>query len=273
LPLVLGLFCFVDSPERPAGSRGWLTLIDSSQGMEREDSTTNLNGTVAIIPAAGSGRRMGGERAKQFLELDGRPLLAVTLKPLQHCGKVDTVILVVPSSEVGYCREKIVQRFGLDKVKKVVAGGGRRQDSVRMGVQATSGDYDLVLIHDGVRPLIESSLLEKVLEAGRTHRAVITGLPARETVKEVDSTKRVLRTYDRKKIWLVQTPQVFRYEDIALAHEKAFREGWKEATDDALLVERLGIPVHVVEGSEDNIKITTPRDLQIAHILMKKNTK
>jgi len=247
--------------------------MDSNKGIRRKDSPANLNGTVAVIPAAGSGIRMGGERAKQFLELDGRPLLAVTLSPLQHCGKVDTVILVVPAGEVDYCREKIVRRFGLDKVRKVVAGGARRQDSVRLGVQATDGEYDLVLIHDGVRPLIESSLLEEVLEAARTYRAVITGLPARETVKEVDGTKRVLRTHDRKKVWLVQTPQVFRYEDIVLAHETALREGWEEATDDALLVERLGIPVHVVKGSEDNIKITTPRDLEIAHILMKKNAK
>lgn len=241
--------------------------------MARKDSTTDFRGTVAVIPAAGSGIRMGGDRAKQFLELGGRPLLAVTLKPFQLCGKVEAVILVVPSEEVDYCREEIVERFALDKVRKVVPGGERRQDTVRLGIQATNGDYDLVLIHDGVRPLIHRRLLEEVLEAARTHRAVITGLPARETVKEADSTGRVLKTVDREKVWLVQTPQVFRYEDIFQAHETALREGWEEATDDAFLVERLGVPVHVIEGSEDNIKITTPHDLEMAQILMKNNTK
>lgn len=241
--------------------------------MARNESIASLIKTVAVIPAAGSGVRMGSDKAKQFLELDGRPLLAATLEPFQLCKKVDAIILVVPSRETDYCRERIVDRFGLDKILKVVPGGERRQDSVRLGVEATKGDYGLVLIHDAVRPIIDEELIEKVIGAAIIHRAVITGLPARETVKEIDRTSRVVKTYDRNTVWLVQTPQVFRYEDILLAHETAVNEGWEEATDDAFLVERLGIPVNVIEGSEKNIKITTPHDLEMARFLMKKKTK
>jgi len=243
------------------------------QGMERKGSISNSMRTVAIIPAAGSGVRMGGDKAKQFLDLDGRPLLAVTLKPFQLCRKVDAIILVVHSREVDYCQKKIVERFDLDKVIKVVPGGKRRQDSVRLGVEATNGDYGLVLIHDGVRPMIDEEFIEQVIAAAMTHRAVITGLPAKETVKEIDRTNQVIKTYDRKIVWLVQTPQVFRYEDILLAHKTALLEGWKEATDDSLLVERLGIPVNVIEGSENNIKITTPHDLEMAKFLLKQKVK
>lgn len=241
--------------------------------MAGNGNITNVPKTVAVIPAAGSGIRMGSDRTKQFLDLGGRPLLAVTLKPFQVCSKVDAIILVAPSSELDYCRAEIVEKFGLDKVLRIVPGGERRQDSVRLGIEATKGDYGLVLIHDGVRPMINEGLIEKVIEAAMTHRAVITGLPARETVKEIDSTNVVIKTYDRRSVWLVQTPQVFRYEDILLAHQTAFDEGWEEATDDGSLLERLGIPLHVIEGSEGNIKITTPHDLEMAQFLMKKNTK
>jgi 2-C-methyl-D-erythritol 4-phosphate cytidylyltransferase len=224
--------------------------------------------TVAVIPAAGFGIRMKSERAKQFLSLDGRPLLAVTLKHFQECGEVDGVVLVTPPLDVSYCREHIVEKFGLTKVEKVVAGGQRRQDSVRHGIEATEGRYDLVLIHDGVRPIIEEELLKRVIEAGRTHRAVIAALPAKETVKEVDNRREVVRTYERHRVWMVQTPQVFRYPDILKAHLMAQAQGWEEATDDAFLVEKLGIPVTVVEGSERNIKVTTPYDLELARFLL-----
>jgi len=236
--------------------------------MARNESNTDFTKTVAVIPAAGSGVRMGSDRAKQFLDLDGRPLLAMTLKPFQLCRKVDAIILVVPSGDVDSCVEGIVEPFGLDKVLKVVPGGKLRQDSVRLGVEAAKGDYGLVLIHDGARPMITEGLIEKVIDAAMTHRAVITGLPARETVKEIDHTSQVIKTYDRKIVWLVQTPQAFRYEDILLAHRTAVNEGWEEATDDAFLVERLGIPVHVIDGSENNIKITTPHDLEMAKFLI-----
>ena len=211
---------------------------------------------------------MGSDRAKQFLELSGIPLLAVTLKPFQNCPEVDEIILVVPLSDVDYCRKEIVERFGLKKVKKIVPGGKQRQDSVRLGLDAAGENWGLVLIHDGVRPAVDEALIKRVIETATSHRAVITALPAKETVKEINSRHEVVKTYDRQQVWLVQTPQVFRYEDIVAAHQKSLHEGCEEATDDSVLIERLGIPVTVVEGSEKNIKVTTPYDLELARFLL-----
>jgi len=223
---------------------------------------------VAIIPAAGSGIRMESKRAKQFLSLDGKPILALTLEPFQE-STVDAIILVVPLDDLEYCKKEIVERFGFTKVKKIVPGGKWRQDSVRFGLEATEGKYDLVLIHDGVRPLIEKRLIERVIKEAMVNRAVITALPAKETVKEVNDLRDVVKTYDRKRVWMVQTPQAFRYQDILNAHHKALKQGWEEATDDALLVEKSGITVKVVEGSEKNIKVTTPDDLELARLLLR----
>ncbi len=222
---------------------------------------------AAIVPAAGSGVRMGAVQAKQFLEIGNRPLLALTLDTLQKCDRVDAIILVVPEADIPFCRDRIVGAFGIKKVVRIVPGGARRQDSVRLGVQATEGRYDLLLVHDGVRPMITVELVERIIGAAENHRAVIAALPAKETVKEVNSRNEVVRTCDRKRMWLVQTPQIFRYEDILSAHEKALAERWEEATDDSMLLEKLGIPVTVVEGSDRNIKVTTPFDLEMARKL------
>ncbi|MBW1901493.1 MAG: 2-C-methyl-D-erythritol 4-phosphate cytidylyltransferase [Deltaproteobacteria bacterium] len=236
--------------------------------MLKKQSPSSRIKTIAIIPAAGSGVRMGNDRAKQFLDFDGKPLLALTLKPLQQCRAIDAIIVVVPSKDVDYCRKEIVEKFQLTKVEKIVAGGIRRQDSVRLGLEAAERDYGLVLIHDGVRPVITENAIERIINAAKTHRAVITGLPARETVKEVDSSQKVASTCDRRRIWLIQTPQVFFYEDILAAHQRAFLEGWDEAPDDSVLIEKMGIPVKVIEGSEKNIKVTTPNDLELARFLL-----
>jgi 2-C-methyl-D-erythritol 4-phosphate cytidylyltransferase len=230
-----------------------------------------LDRTVAVIPAAGLGIRMGAARAKQFIELDGVPLLAWTLAPLERSGAVDALIVVSAADEIEYCEQEIVKRFGLKKVLRVVAGGPRRQDSVRQGILASRGEYGLVLIHDGVRPMIDEILIDRMVSQARQWGPVVSGLPARETVKEVDEDRLVVKTYDRNQVWLIQTPQVFPYPVIREAHERAFREGW-EATDDSALVERMGVRVRVVEGSERNIKITTPNDLVLAHLFLKDKT-
>lgn len=212
---------------------------------------------------------MGSDRAKQFLDFDGEPLLAMTLRPFQRCRAIDSIVVVVPSNDVHYCRKEIIEKFQFDKVTSVVAGGMRRQDSVRLGIEAATRDCKLVLIHDGVRPVIAEKAIEQIIQTAKNHRAVVTGLRARETVKEVDNNLEVVSTYDRKRVWLIQTPQVFYREDILAAHQKALQEGWDEVTDDASLIEKLGIRVKVVEGSEKNIKITTPNDLKLARFLLK----
>jgi 2-C-methyl-D-erythritol 4-phosphate cytidylyltransferase len=224
--------------------------------------------TAAIITAAGAGIRMGGDQAKQFMELDGRPLLAVTLERFERSPDIEGIVLVVPRGKVDDCRDQIVRKYNLTKVVKVVAGGKRRQDSVRLGLEATKGHYPFVLIHDGVRPLVSPDLISRIVRAMNQYRAVIPALAARETIKEADRAGLVVKTHDRRALWLVQTPQAFRYEDILEAHRRALKEHWEEMTDDALLVERTGIPVQIIEGSEENIKITTPRDLELARFLI-----
>ncbi len=227
--------------------------------------------TVGIVPAAGLGVRMGANRPKQFLEVNGTPILALTLKTLQDCDAVDRIIVVAPKEDLERCRRDIVERYRLQKVMKVIPGGDRRQDSVRLGLEAAGEDFGLVVIHDGVRPLVEGKLLEKVVLAAREHGAAVAGLPARETVKEADESALVVRTLDRSGIWLVQTPQAFSWSIIHEAHDRAWREAWPEATDDAALVERLGVPVKIVRGSERNIKVTTPLDLEMVRFLLERD--
>lgn len=227
--------------------------------------------TLAVIPAAGAGLRMGTGRAKQFLDLDGRPLLAVTLHTFQNSPAIHEINLVVPPDEVDYCKREIVQKHGLEKVRRVVAGGERRQDSVRMGLEASAGaGFEIAVIHDGVRPLVRPDLIQRVASAAQKEGAAIAALPAKETVKEVDGDRVVGKTHDRRRIWLVQTPQAFRFDDLLAAHRLALEQCWEEATDDALLMERMGIAVRVIEGSEDNIKVTTPYDLELARFLLKR---
>ena len=226
--------------------------------------------TAAVITAAGAGIRMGGDQAKQFMELGGRPLLAVTVERFELSPDIDGIVLVVPPDKVDYCRGEIVERYDLAKVKKVVAGGKRRQDSVRLGLEATEGHFPLVLIHDGVRPLVPPDLISRIVRAANQYRAVIPALAARETIKEADEAGLVVKTHDRRTLWLVQTPQAFRYEDILEAHRRALEENWEEITDDALLMERKGVPVKIIEGSEENVKITTPQDLELARFLLGK---
>lgn len=222
----------------------------------------------AVIPAAGAGIRMRGNRPKQFLVLDGRPLLVHTLTVFERCPAVGFVLVVVPEDAVAFCEREIVNRFGLSKVRRVVPGGARRQDSVRLGVEACAAECDILVVHDGVRPLVGCGLIERAVDGARQHGAVIAALPATETIKEVDVDGRVRRTPDRGSLWRVQTPQAFRTPDLLEAHRKAFQEDWEEMSDDALLLERIGIPVRVIQGEEENIKVTTPHDLEIARLFL-----
>lgn len=231
-----------------------------------------LTKVIAVIPAAGSGTRMGLTKSKQFIDLCGKPILAVTLGHFQKCDLVGKIVVVVSEDDVEYCLSEIVERYGLSKVIKVIAGGERRQDSVRKGVEAVANSCRRILIHDGVRPLVTSELIERVIKAAKKCRAVITGVPVKNTLKEVDTQGRVVRSVDRMRLWAIQTPQIFRSEDIHLAHQKALKGGWEGATDDAYLVEKMDIPVEVIEGEETNIKVTTPKDLELARLLISKKS-
>ncbi len=215
---------------------------------------------VAVVPAAGQGTRMGGTARKQYLSLGGIPLLVLSLKVLQRIESIREIILSVPESDIDYCWREIVKPFGLGKVIHIVAGGERRQDSVRKGLFTISDPPDLILVHDGVRPFIEDELVENAIYCAEQTGAAVVAMPIHDTVKRVDAQRVIQETLNREELWHIQTPQVFRYDWLVEAHQHSQQEHW-EVTDDAALIERMGYPVYVVEGSCFNIKITSPDDL------------
>jgi 2-C-methyl-D-erythritol 4-phosphate cytidylyltransferase len=223
---------------------------------------------VALIPAAGRGRRMGSEKPKAILPLGGIPLLTHTLQKFEACSQVDEILALVPAGEVPLLADEIFCRAGLKKVSRILAGGPERQDSVYLGLKAIEGKADLVIIHDGARPFASPELIERALSETRRYKAVVVGLPASDTIKEVSAQSRVLRTLQRSRLWVIQTPQSFEYGLITEAHEKAREDGFY-GTDDASLVERLKIPVRIIEGSRFNLKISTPEDLILGEALLK----
>jgi len=221
---------------------------------------------VAVIVAGGQGTRIEGKLPKQFLNLGDRPILAHCVQRFESCDVVDQIVLVVPEDYLGYCSEAIVDEYDFRKVKKIVCGGKERQDSVHLGLKACPKSTNVVAIHDGVRPFVSPRKISESIALCEEKRAVILAVPAKDTVKRVEGDS-VVTTLDRRKLWLVQTPQVFDYSLILDAYEKAIEEEFA-GTDDAMLVERLGHRVTVVEGESRNIKITTAEDLAIAEKFM-----
>lgn len=280
---------------------------------------------AAILLAGGSGRRMGAGRNKLFLELEGRPILGWTLEAFQRAVAVDRIILVLGENDQDLWRE-LAGSLSLDKVTAVVTGGQERSDSAARGLRALSGDEEIVLLHDGARPLVSPELISQVVGAARRYGSAVPGCPVKETIKQVtpatpfssrgepSETTALLSfpgpaeapflaelTLPRDRLWAVQTPQGFRREIILRAYEKA---GYLEAksaadqggaagrgrdatngnvdlasdhgrmpfgyTDDASLVEALGLPVCLIPGEEENIKITTRLDLELAEMLLRR---
>jgi len=223
--------------------------------------------TVALIPAAGLGLRLGGAVRKQFRPLGGLPLLVHSLRVFQSSPVIDAVILAVPEADLHYCRMDIVESHGFTKVTQVVAGGKERQDSVRQALAVVGEGVHLVVIHDAVRPFVTETMVRQVVEAAAADGAAIIALPMRDTVKQVGGDRVIERTIDRTPLWLAQTPQAFRRDWLEEAHRKAQAEGLA-ATDDAFLMEWMGYPVRVVEGSGENIKVTRPEDLIIGEAIL-----
>ncbi len=215
---------------------------------------------TAIIPAGGSGRRMQSSEAKQYLLLKGIPLLVHTLRTFQGASIIEDIVLVVPAADVARIKSDIVDAFAMTKIRRVVAGGRERQDSVRNGLAALPADCEIVLIHDAARPFVSPTLIEKAVDGAMREGAVAVGVRARDTIKHCDGEGRVIDTLDREQIWMAQTPQAFRRATIVAAHQKAQEDNFY-GTDDAALVERMGIPVRMIDGNPDNIKITTTEDL------------
>ncbi len=227
--------------------------------------------TVAIIPAGGVGKRLKAQRAKQYLLLDDVPVLVHTLKVFQQAKVIDEIILVLPPDDVASAQEQLINKYGLTKITAVVAGGKERQDSVRNGFAAITGECDIVVIHDAVRPFVTKEMINQVVAAVKSFEAASVGVKAKDTIKETKKDNLVAATIPRQNLWLTQTPQAFKFDLLKKAYTAAYRDKYY-GTDDASLVERIGAKVIMIEGCYENIKITTPEDLILAEALMKKKS-
>ena len=217
--------------------------------------------TYAIVPAGGLGTRMGSRRPKQYLCLGRTPILVATLKTLVRAREIAGVVVAVPETHVVETR-RLLARLRVPRILEVVAGGADRQESVWRALQRIPEGAERVLVHDGVRPFIDAALVARVLAAAVAGGAATCGIPVRETVKRVTDGA-IDATIPRQGLWLTQTPQAFTRALLWEAHDKARRDGFA-GTDDAVLVERLGVTVTMVQGLGQNLKITTPEDLQTA---------
>ncbi|HHT65911.1 MAG: 2-C-methyl-D-erythritol 4-phosphate cytidylyltransferase [Caldicoprobacterales bacterium] len=216
---------------------------------------------AAIILAAGKGLRMGGDLPKQYMVLAGRPVLAHTLAAFDHAPSVDALVIV--ASDESYVKKEVLASYPVRKPVFFVEGGRERQDSVGNALRILD-NCELVVIHDGVRPLIKVDVIEKSIAAARLYGACAAGMPCKDTIKEADEEGFSIRTPDRSRLWTIQTPQTFQLSLLKEAHAKAQEDGYL-GTDDSSLVERLGKhPVKLIEGGYDNIKITTREDLELA---------
>ncbi len=220
----------------------------------------------AIIAAGGRGRRVGADRNKLLLPLAGRPVLAHTLEAFERAACVDRVVLVAAPQDLGACAE-IVAGAGFRKVEAIVPGGPERQDSVARGLDAVGPDVEVVVVHDGARPLVAAETIHAAVEGARCWGAVVAALPVRDTIKVVDSACAVVSTPERDRLWAAQTPQAFQAPVLREAFAWAARSGHR-GTDEASLVEAAGGRVMVIPGREDNIKITTPADFLVAEAFL-----
>jgi len=221
--------------------------------------------SIALIPAAGMGKRMGASMNKQYLQLDGMPIVARTISAFEHSPLIDAIYLVIPAEEIPYCQKHVVEAYGFSKIAAIVPGGRERQNSVMNGLNAmreyVSAD-DVVLIHDGVRPLVTENILRESITTASLHDGAVVAVPVKDTIKTVQDGI-VCDTPLREKLWQAQTPQSFRFGKIYTAHHSAEADGFS-GSDDSSLIERSGGEVHIVLGDYRNIKITTPEDLILA---------
>ena len=222
----------------------------------------------AVVLAAGQGKRMGTEVAKQFLELEGKPLITYALEAFE-ASPVDEVILVTGRDQIAYCQDQIVKAFGFSKVAAVVCGGRERYHSVYEGLKAfrRGSAPDYVLIHDGARPLVTDQTIRRTICGAVRYGACVSAVPVKDTIKVSDKEGFAAETPDRRRLWQVQTPQAFDSQLLRAALQSA-KDASVSLTDDCAAVERLGKAVALVEGEETNLKITTPLDLLVAEAIL-----
>ena len=259
----------------------------------------NREKCTAVVLAAGKGSRMGTKIQKQYLEICGKPVLYYSLAAFAASPIIDEIVLVTGEGKTDYCRKNIIEAYGITKVNKIVVGGKERYESVYKALREIEPE-GYVFIHDGARPFVDESIIERTYQAVKEYRACVAGMPVKDTIKISDEEEFAAATPDRSKLWMIQTPQTFSYELIYQAYRvlitseentaepeqtlpydsllnkqkvKKLQEnrGQVHVTDDAMVVELLtDIPVKLVRGSYQNIKITTPEDLKIAEALCEK---
>ncbi|MCC7202932.1 MAG: 2-C-methyl-D-erythritol 4-phosphate cytidylyltransferase [Nitrospirae bacterium] len=222
---------------------------------------------TAIIPAAGKGKRMVHTVPKHFIRIENKPVLAHTLDVFEKCPEVHQVLVISRSGEEDYCLKEVVEKYGYKKVLKIVIGGDRRQDSVYSGIKELDEDTDIVVVHDGVRPFVSPGTLSEAVKLAMFADGVVTAVPVRDTIKDVGEDGIIRSTPDRSTLWNAQTPQVFKRRILEEAYLRAYNDKFS-GTDESSLVERLGYRVKIMEGTPENIKITTKEDLLFAEVIL-----
>ncbi len=224
----------------------------------------------AIVLAGGSSRRMGTDVKKQFMQLNGKAAIYYPLMAFEK-SVVDEVILVIPAGDEGFVRHEIVEEYGFKKVTRIVTGGAERYDSVYNGISSASGEY--VMIHDGARSFVTVEIIDRAARAVEEYKACVVGMPSKDTVKISDDEGFVADTPARKSLWVIQTPQAFVRSELldAYATLRSRTDGFLGITDDSMIIERAGgRRVKLIEGSYDNIKITTPEDIEAGEAILKR---
>ena len=228
---------------------------------------------AGIVLAGGKGSRMQSEVPKQYMLLDGKPLLYYSLRAFEE-SDVERVVLVTAEGEEDYCRKEFVERFGFTKVAAIVAGGGERYVSVFRGLQFLHSEEDApeyVLIHDGARPMVTAELINRVLAQTESYGACVAGMPVKDTIQMTDEHGVITLTPKRESLWIAQTPQAFEFSLVYEAYEQVMQESQIQVTDDAMVVGLYrDVPIQMVRGSYTNLKVTTPEDLVCAELLLKK---
>ena len=227
---------------------------------------------TAIVLAAGKGSRMNSDTPKQYLTLLGKPVLFYSLQAFES-SNVDNIILVTGSGEQEYCKKEIIEKYQLKKVTHIVEGGAERYHSVWHGLMAAK-DAEYVLIHDGARPLISSQIINKAILAVKETGACVVGMPVKDTIQIADENKAIMSTPDRSRTWIAQTPQCFAFELAMSSYNNAIASNDTKITDDAMVIRKYGnSSVTMIEGSYENIKVTTPEDIAVAECFLTESRK
>ncbi|EQK46593.1 2-C-methyl-D-erythritol 4-phosphate cytidylyltransferase [[Clostridium] bifermentans ATCC 638] len=224
-----------------------------------------MNGVVIV--AAGTGSRMKKDINKQFIKLKNKEIVAHTIEKFYNSENIDDIVVVIREDEEEYFNKNIKEKYGFTNIK-VAHGGNERQDSVFNGIKMLKKECEVVLIHDGARPFVTEDIIKRSINKANEHNAIVVGVKVKDTIKVVSDNGNIIDTPNRSYLWAVQTPQVFKYDIIKKAYEDAYNNNYY-GTDDAMLVERIGYNVKMIEGSYNNIKITTQEDLEFGEQILK----